>query len=330
MLNRPPTLLGRLKENCEDFFFELEGEFTEMFPTSKESILADVRRTRDAARETVTSARQRLQTQISEINEGVKGEASDELDELVQQYRNFRQSFRGGQLLLAEDTTSAPVVSTTEANYQEQIRRYESDVRSNLFVTEMNKLVEESLPSSEELRAYYQSRPELTEYTIKKELHRMAYTVFTHDGRKLTDPAEIEAYQATDYFHDQEEGAAAAADNNEILWRAANQSLLGDIIVALTSTTGMIRPQLEAATFVNDLTMVLDFATDEPFAQAECFMNLSIPGSEGERLSLAGVLVNVHFCPDSEKFKARISHVFPSATLCAAQVNGAARSLPPN
>mmetsp|Transcript_110457 Transcript_110457/g.165304 ORF Transcript_110457/g.165304 Transcript_110457/m.165304 type:complete len:331 (-) Transcript_110457:88-1080(-) len=330
MLNRPPTLFGRLKENCEDFLFGLEDEFTDMFPTTKESILADVRRTRDAARENVASARRRLQAEISEIKKDVKQEASEELDELVQQYRKFRQSISGTGTTttpaLAED--AAPVIVPTEVNYQEQIRRYESDVRSTLFITEMNKLVEESLPSPEELRAYYESRPELTEYTIKKELHRMAYTVFTHDGKKLTDPAEIEAYQATEHFPYQE--GADSADSNEILWRAANQSLLGDIIVALTSRTGLIRPQLEAATFVNDLTMVLDFARDQPFAQAECFMNLSIPGSEGERLSLAGVLVNVYFCPESEKFKARISHVFPSATLCAAQVNGAARSLSPS
>jgi hypothetical protein len=322
MLNQSPNLFGRLKENCEEFFYGLEDDFTGMFPTKKDELMAELRRTRDVAHENYTSARQRLREEISGIKRDVKEEASEELNELVQQYRSFRQGMSGERRL---DEETAPVIPT-ETNFQEQIRRYESDVRSSVFVSEMNKMVDASIPSSEELKAYYLSRPELTEYTIQKELHRMAYTVFTHEGKKLTVPADIEAYQATEYFRSQD----GTTDNNEILWRSANQSLLGDIIVALTPRMGLIRPHLEAATFVNDLTMVLDFATDDTYASAECFLNLSIPGSEGERLSLAGVLVQVYFCPGNQKFRARISHVFPSATLCAAQVNGAARALSPN
>jgi hypothetical protein len=86
-----------------------------------------------------------------------------------------------------------------------------SDVRSSIFVSEMNKMVDDSIPSSEELKAYYESRPELTEYTIQKELHRMAYTVFTHKGKKLTVLADIEAYQGIEYFRNQD----GTTDNND-------------------------------------------------------------------------------------------------------------------
>ena len=207
-----------------------------------------------------------------------------------------------------------------EQLFADKIRRYESDLRSPLFHSYLNKTVQDVLPSSNEIMKYYETRPELAQYTIEKELHRMNYTVITKDGTRLTDLEKIRTYH--------EQSSKSSDDNkDDLILRAANQSILGDIVVALTSEDGLIRPQFEASTTVNNVTLVLDFSREKPTARAKCLLNLSIPSSDGERLSLVKFIVEVYFCPRHNNFRAIISHIFPNDRLTDLEVSSAARNL---
>ena len=327
MLNRP-TFLQSLKEDFEDFRLGLGDEFAGIMPSTKERVKEHY----VAVKEHVKEKAPQVLNGLKDVKRDIQHDAADDLDDLIQSFRKFRRSMQSGITEGEEDADASSVITPSEQiSIREQIRKYEADLRSEFYVTELSKFMEESLPSSEELIAYYESRPELEEFTIEKELTRMSYTVYTHEGKKLTEASEVEEYyHSTNPKNNSQDTATTnptPTTNNQILWRSANQSLLGDLVVGLTSRTGLIRPHLEAATFVSDLSMIVDFARDQPYAQAECFLNLSVPGLEGQRLSLAGVLVVVYFCPSNQKFKAKISHVFPSAPLTEEEVNGAARAL---
>jgi hypothetical protein len=169
--------------------------------------------------------------------------------------------------------------------------------------------------------AYYESRPEMKEFTLTKELRRIQYTLYTPTGDRITDPDQIVSYEM-------ENRGQEASQDHELLWRAANQSLLADAICCLTSATGLIRPQLACGSFVDDCSIVIDLSHDSPFVQAECYVNASIPSEDGERLAMAGVVISVYFCPTKGKeLKAAVLCVSPSPRLTEEQVHGAAKSL---
>lgn len=83
-----------------------------------------------------------------------------------------------------------------------------------------------SSSASSELVDYYESRPRLRAYTLETELPRMSYTVLPADGSTpLTDVEDIRHR----YLHEHNGNS-----DDDLIWRAANQSLLADAISALT------------------------------------------------------------------------------------------------
>eukprot|EP00548_Thalassiothrix_antarctica_P019127 CAMPEP_0194184568 /NCGR_PEP_ID=MMETSP0154-20130528/38667_1 /TAXON_ID=1049557 /ORGANISM="Thalassiothrix antarctica, Strain L6-D1" /LENGTH=190 /DNA_ID=CAMNT_0038902329 /DNA_START=59 /DNA_END=628 /DNA_ORIENTATION=+ len=135
-------------------------------------------------------------------------------------------------------------------------------------------------------------------------------------------------------------------DDASLLWRCANQSLFADIIVALTTPMGLIRPQMEAGTTVEDIAFELNFGNDNnnksapPHVQAECFLNVSIPDiiddyninpkkrdTENDRLSLMRIQLKVYFCPSELEFRAEVEQVVPYSKLSESQLHRAATEL---
>jgi len=203
---------------------------------------------------------------------------------------------------------------------KQQIRSYEKEIRQPQFVQALNETICNFLPSAKALVEYYEALPELTDYTMMEELKRIDYTVHTHDNKKITNSSEILAYQEKN------------VKGNDLLWRCSNQSLLADVIASLTSDKGLIRPQIQAGTFVKDFSLILNFSRDGnsmPNVHAEFFLNVSIPvdNNGGESLSLAGALVTVYFCPDREEFRAKVKYIFPCPELTEEGVHNAAKSL---
>ena len=200
-----------------------------------------------------------------------------------------------------------------------KIRAFEATLANPGFINDLNELIRTKLTSCQDLVEYYQQRPELKAYTLTKELHRMQYTLFTDQGQKLTRPQDIADYAAS---HSED-------THHDILWRAANQSIFGDVISTLIcDDVGLIQPQFSTGSFVNDVSVTLDLGRDRPHITAECFIHVTIPSLEGEPLSLAGVLVGVYFCPEAHRMEARVLHISPAGRpLAEDELNGAAENL---
>ncbi|CAJ1959856.1 unnamed protein product [Cylindrotheca closterium] len=212
--------------------------------------------------------------------------------------------------------------SQLELQKRKEIRSLEYSLRSSgaeRFLQRLNGATQ-SL-SAEEFLKYCEGQPELKELTLKKELTRMQYTLYTPDGIKLTDSKEIASYI--------ENESSELSQQHELLYRASNQTIFADIIVALTSFNGLIRPQLSAGTFVNDSSLILDLSSSQPHVRGECFLNVSIPDGHNSQLSLAGALIEVCLCPARNEFQAKVLYLSPCGEepLAEQQVKDAAKSL---
>jgi len=209
-----------------------------------------------------------------------------------------------------------------ELQKRKEIRSFEYSLQPasvERFLQKLNLAIK-SL-SAEEYLNYCQEQPELKELTLKKELTRMSYTLYTPDGTKLMDPQEIANYIESE--------SAELSEQHELLYRASNQSIFADVIVALTSFNGLIRPQLSAGTFVNDSSLILDLSSSEPHVRGECFLNVSIPDGHSGQLSMAGALVEVCLCPARKEFTAKVLYLSPCGEepLSEQQVKDAAKSM---
>lgn len=217
--------------------------------------------------------------------------------------------------------TSQPKI--TKQQLMQQLRDYEATLqKSESFATELNDLLASKLSSCQEMMNYYEARPKLHEYTLTKELGRIQYTVFTHTGEKLTSTDAIQKY-ASSKNSNTTSTSMEDPKHTHLLWRAANQSLFGDVITTLTTPEGLVRPQFHTAAHVTDIHMTIDFARDTPHITAECYLQvqLSSPSSRDdtedshEKLVLAGALVGVYFCPAQERMEAKILHLSPSSSV---------------
>jgi len=243
------------------------------------------------------------------MNQEVREEFLETVEDIMKECQYFKR------WLCLEESAAEFTISTIELDMRNEIRNYARTLQAPEYKSTLNNTIQLQLPSAKSLTEYYESHPELTEYTMKKELSRMDYTVHTKDGKRITKPSQIQAYQKE------------INGKNDLLWRCSNQSILGDVVAALTSSNGLIRPQMEAGTCVDYISLVVDFRNKEPFVRVECFMNVSIPCNTEIRLALAGVLVMVYFCPGQQKFLGQVTRVFPCPSLTENQVNAAAESL---
>lgn len=202
-----------------------------------------------------------------------------------------------------------------EFQKRREIRNFEWALRSDNFLARLNTSIQGK--SADEFLAYCESQPELKELTVTKDLTRMNYTIYTPEGAKLTDPQEIAEFIQSD----------AMAERHEIVYRAANQAIFADMITSLTSFNGLIRPQLSAGTFIDDPSIVVDLASDHPHIRAECFLNISIPDGINGKLSMAGAIAEICFCPSRKELKAGILYLTPCCELTDHEVAYAAKSL---
>eukprot|EP00980_Cylindrotheca_fusiformis_P031154 scaffold25913_cov132-Cylindrotheca_fusiformis.AAC.1 len=149
----------------------------------------------------------------------------------------------------------------------------------------------------------------------------MDYTLITpRDMALLTSPSDIREYVQNE--------SPEEAKKHELLYRSANQSIFADVIIALTSFDGLVRPQLCAGTFVDKCSVIIDLSASPcGHVRAQCYLNISIPDCQGNRLSMASVLVSTVFQPSTEQLRAGILHLLPLPYLTNEEANGAAKSL---
>jgi hypothetical protein len=130
-----------------------------------------------------------------------------------------------------------------------------------------------------QLVKYYESRPQLRDYTIKAELPRMDYIVITKEKRVLESKKEVEDYMLTQ------------PDN--VIIRSANQSLLADVISNLTGQDLFIRPQY----FASAMASKCKFTIDQSKVHCDCRLCLSLPGHDGCSLKVAELDIIIDFNP---------------------------------
>jgi len=193
----------------------------------------------------------------------------------------------------------------------------------NAQACKLNKRIYKNnlLPSVDSIIDYYKNRPELTEYTLNKEIHRIKnYTIYTHDEKfkKITDLSEILTYY-TENFKDN--------DNDDLLWRCANQSLMADIVTSLT-TMGFIRPEMGAGMSMEELTLELDFRNNGGgIVRGECFLNVTMLPIQRP---LIGIILEVYLCPSRKIFQAQIRKIIPYDALTEEEMNQVTTSLSSN
>ena len=166
------------------------------------------------------------------------------------------------------------------------------------LVTSLNAVLEQEFNTPTQamhLVDYYQARPLLMAYTIDTEVPRMDYQVTTTDGTTLNNKQDI-----TTYLQSQ--------PNNSILIRAANQSLLADVLTVLTGD--VIVPQFLATTLCTSCRFVLDPLS----VHVNCKMSLSLPDKNGTRMNVAEILVTISFDPGEVSIIYQIKQINPVLT----------------
>ena len=162
------------------------------------------------------------------------------------------------------------------------------------YVTSLNRMLssinavlefEYNTPQkAEELVEYYGSRPKLAEYTRSKELHRMNYKVVLPHGHVETNKERILAENLL--------------SDKSLVSRAANQSLLADLLQVITGNDLIVQPQYFAicvATWCGFTIHIGDQGAD--MVDCRATLSISLPTEQGDRLSIAEVSVLVIFSP---------------------------------
>eukprot|EP00531_Pseudo-nitzschia_arenysensis_P006771 CAMPEP_0116119978 /NCGR_PEP_ID=MMETSP0329-20121206/2936_1 /TAXON_ID=697910 /ORGANISM="Pseudo-nitzschia arenysensis, Strain B593" /LENGTH=840 /DNA_ID=CAMNT_0003613729 /DNA_START=31 /DNA_END=2551 /DNA_ORIENTATION=+ len=146
---------------------------------------------------------------------------------------------------------------------------------------------------AEELLEYYDKRPQLAEYTRTKELQRMNYEIVLPDGYVETNKERIIAENLL--------------PDDAIVSRAANQSLLADILQVITGHDLIVRPQYLASCIATSCKFVIHKG-DHGADMIDCRSQLSLylPTADGDRLSIAEVAVSIVFSPNQPMIEFRV------------------------
>ena len=127
------------------------------------------------------------------------------------------------------------------------LSNYISTIRRDDFLDRLNEVLRSrtsaaSRSSAATIQTYYTNHPELRKYTLGVELDRdMDYTLILEDGTPVVDKSAIRSYFNYDEKPSQE-GDEAAVSKEELLIRAANQSLFADALGALNGSEDILLP----------------------------------------------------------------------------------------
>jgi len=124
------------------------------------------------------------------------------------------------------------------------------------------KLARYSEASFDKLRDYYVREKKLARYTLRSEIERMSYKITTKSESIVLSTTEAIREHFGDGVDDDIFSYFGLDDDNDdnLLWRASNQSLLGDIVSILSGTKDVIRPHLGASASADKVSFHINFA----------------------------------------------------------------------
>jgi hypothetical protein len=150
-----------------------------------------------------------------------------------------------------------------------------------------------------DLEEYLNSKADLAAYTLKHELGRMSYSVVgAAGGAALTEPTSIRE----EYARHEASGSPADA---ELLWRAANQSLLAEPLASLQAA--WLALSLHTCVVATSSRFELDLRAPAPRLRAECTLAVQTLGAGDEPLLLATACVTVEVWPAERMLRQTLS-----------------------
>uniref|UniRef100_A0A7S1ZHR8 Uncharacterized protein n=1 Tax=Trieres chinensis TaxID=1514140 RepID=A0A7S1ZHR8_TRICV len=195
-----------------------------------------------------------------------------------------------------------PPVLSEQGQVAKELASYVSSLHSSSSrICSARDILEEEFSTPEKANAacvYYQNRPNLKKQTLEKDVPRMNYEFSLGDGNILSNPKDIQSYFLRTDDHEGEEA-------DELILRAANQSLLADLVLVL-SRAKVVDQRFQASVVASDCRFLVDLnsgadQTNRKFVRAKCDLSICVPGGEGrDRLTLASLQVGVYFSPPNK------------------------------
>lgn len=224
----------------------------------------------------------------------------------------------------AVQPTDVAEFNPSQRRTHQMLSNYVASLHDAGFLTRLHRKLQlhQQTAAAGDLREYYAARPGLRKYTLGVELDRMDYELILGNGKRTTDKDVIRGYFGADGDGDGEgmhyaEGDEVVATTEELLVRSANQSLLADMLVALTGpeeningvgngwgdagSAGLILsgPTLCMTSVAESCRFTLDLQSGQ--VEAACLLAISVPFHASDaaaadgRLVLARAEVSVHF-----------------------------------
>jgi len=194
-------------------------------------------------------------------------------------------------------------LNPSQKRIHEMLSTYMSTLHNPNFLTNLhytlhqhqsknNNVEGSSKSAASDLRTYYATRPGLKKYTLGVELTRMDYNLILPNGKVINNDKDV----IRSYFGvsstgerldggDDEEEESAEVSIEELLVRSANQSLLADMLVALTGSEdndsslggGLILsgPTLCMTSVAESCQFKIDLSCD--VVEAVCLLAISVP-----------------------------------------------------
>jgi hypothetical protein len=150
-----------------------------------------------------------------------------------------------------------------------------------------------------ELEEYLGTQSDLAAYTVKHEVGRMDYSlVGAGGGPALTEAASIRE----EYARHKASGSPASA---ELLWRAANQSLLAEPLGSLQAA--WFEPSLHTCVVATSSRFELDLRAPSPRLHAVCTLAVQTLGAGDEPLVLSTACVTIDVSPAERMLRQSLS-----------------------
>ena len=212
------------------------------------------------------------------------------------------------------------------------LSNYISTIRRDDFLPRLNHVLHSRVSSSpgsatSDIQSYYSNRPGLRKYTLGVEMDRgMDYTLILEDGQSISDKDAIRSYLGSREKEEKSTQCGAVA-TEELLIRAANQSLLADALVALTGSEEMLQPCIQnieenksgliLSGPILCMTSVVEkchFTIDLQMGKLEsiCVLAISVP-VDNRRLVLARAILIANFRPGRRKGQLQYAMQFVKA-----------------
>jgi hypothetical protein len=195
------------------------------------------------------------------------------------------------QIPLPPPLPKTSMSKTTTTPLERELEEYIASIPDS--IAQVNRRLSTQYNTREkaiELQHYYASRPQLLQYTLEKEFPRMEYTLRLQKNGPLLKDKTIMAQVLPQH------------DSHSLCGRCANQSLLVDVLQAMSSETGIQRTAVLPSRFMaSSIATSCHFTIDLPAStvHVHALFQISLPLPTAGRWILGQLPATIDFyCPN--------------------------------